>query len=202
MKAKRESSRRDFIRKGALALAAFTTPPGHVLGKGYKMTLLDSFCAIGTTAADSHIVDANIWHQRIKRIMQVNFNERDIDFDVEEWANYLDSCKAQATFLSVTTLEAFYPSKVDGHAPIADLKRDIFGECAKACNKRGIRIMGRLSPFSTYSALAEKHPQWFQRNKDGSLLSEGGLYASTCQFTSYYSEFIPAVIKEVIANYK
>lgn len=206
MKAKKEKkdskSRREFIKNGAIALASFTIIPHHLLGEGNRVAMPAGHLSVtGATTTAPRIFDPNVWHQRIKRIMQVNFNERDIDFDVEAWANYLDSCKAQATFLSVTTLEAFYPSKIEGHAPIAGLKRDIFGECAKACNKRGIRIMGRLSPFSTYTALADKHPEWFQRNRDGSLSAGDAGLASTCQFTSYYSEFIPAVINEVLANY-
>lgn len=204
-KANKNSSklRREFIKNSALALAAYTIVPSYLLGNGTATPTGNLY----VTGAGNATLNPNSWHQRIKRIMQVNFNEKDIDFDVEAYANYLESCKAQATFLSVTTLEAFYPSKVEGHAPIAGLKRDIFGECTKALNKRGIRILGRLSPFSTYAALAEKHPEWFQRNKDGSLAvtndgaDTAGLYASTCHFTTYYSEFLPAVIKEVIANY-
>ena len=55
--------------------------------------------------------------------------------------------------------------------------------------------------------MIEKHPDWFLRNKDGSIPDRGGLpgysprFRSTCQFTSYYSDFIPKVIEEVVSRY-
>jgi len=57
--------------------------------------------------------------------------------------------------------------------------------------------------------LAEKHPEWFRRNADGTLVdrgedmpgfSVGNAFVPTCQFTSYFSDFIPAIIKEVIGR--
>src|SRR5947208_11592756 len=88
----------------------------------------------------------NAWHQRIKRITQINFNERDPEnFDVEAWANYLASTKAQATFLSVTNAIAFYPTEIPDFPPSRYLNgRDVFGECARAAKARGIHIMGRM----------------------------------------------------------
>lgn len=160
---------------------------------------------------------ANAWHQRLKRIMQVNFNEHDPEnFDVEAWADYLASCKAQATFLSITNIVAFYPSTLPDYPRSPFLgSRDIFGECAKAAHARGIRIMGRMSPDLAHASLAEKHPEWFRRNQDGSRMREQGLggeahdpsmpaqiYAPTCQFTSYYSEFLPLLMKDVISRYE
>jgi hypothetical protein len=152
---------------------------------------------------------ATAWHQRIKRITQINFNERDPEhFDVEAWANYLASTKAQATFLSVTNAVAFYPTEIPDFPPSRYLNgRDIFGECARAAKARGIRIMGRMSPDMAHADLAEKHPDWFRRNADGSLVqrgeemagfSVGSAFAPTCQFTTYFSELVPSIIKEVI----
>ncbi len=154
----------------------------------------------------------NAWHQRIKRITQVNFNERDPEhFDAEAWADYLASTKAQATFLSVTNAVAFYPTKIPDFPPSPYLNgRDIFGECARAAKARGIRIMGRMSPDMAHADLADKHPDWFRRNADGSLVQDRGedmpgfsmgtAFAPTCQFTTYFSEFVPSIIKEVISR--
>ncbi len=42
--------------------------------------------------------DPDVWHQRMKRIVHVNFNERDPEgFDVEAWAELLTQCQAQMT---------------------------------------------------------------------------------------------------------
>jgi hypothetical protein len=156
--------------------------------------------------------DPKAWHQRLKRIMQVNFNEKDAeDFDVEAWADYLASCKAQATFLSVTNIVAFYPTKLADLPVSPFLKgRDLFGECARAAHKRNVRIMGRLSIETAHISLAEKHPDWFRRGPDGRIASRSRFegdpssspeFGQTCQFTGYYTDFIPALIQEVITRY-
>ena len=153
--------------------------------------------------------DPNAWHQRIKRIMQVNFDERDAEaLDIEKYADYLASIKAQATYLSITNQTAFYPTKIPDLITSRWLNgRDFFGECVKALRARNIRIVGRLSIDLAPTAMIEKHPDWFLRNKDGSIPDRGGLpgysprFRSTCQFTSYYSDFIPKVIEEVVSRY-
>lgn len=192
-----KTTRREFTTLGAGAIAAVSISKSS--GK-----------ALAPDANDGRF-PPNAWHQRIKRITQVNFNERDPDnFDVEAWADYLASTKAQATFLSVTNAVAFYPTKIPDFPPSPHLNgRDIFGECARAAKPRGIRIMGRMSPDMAHADLAEKHPDWFRRNADGSLVqrgeemagfSVGSAFAPTCQFTTYFSQFIPSIIKEVISR--
>lgn len=158
--------------------------------------------------------DPAAWHQRMKRIVHVNFNERDPEhFDVEAWADYLAECKAQATYLSGTNVVAFYPTRLPDLPVSAWLNgRDIFGECVAAAKKRGVRVMGRFSIDIAKSALAEKHPDWFCRNADGSLVrrslvgapddpSASSEFAPTCQFTAYYTDFVPKLFEEILARY-
>jgi len=198
-----KTTRREFTILGGTAVATMAVLRGS-----------RALAAAAEADSDSSKFPPNAWHQRIKRIMQVNFNERDPEnFDVEAWANYLASTKAQATFLSVTNIVAFYPTKLPDFPTSPYLNgRDLFGECARAAHARGIRIMGRMSPDTAHADLAEKHPEWFRRNADGHLAqerggeapdpSEGASYAPTCQFTSYYSEYVPAIIKEVLSRYE
>ena len=176
-----------------------------------------AFAKAAEPAATEIRFPPDAWHQRLKRIVQVNFNEHDPgNFDAEKWADYLASCKAQATFLSITNIVAFYPSTLPDYPRSPFLgNRDIFGECVKAARARGIRIMGRMSPDLAHASLAEKHPEWFRRNQDDSLMREQGLggeahdpsmpkqiYAPTCQFTSYYSEFLPSLMRDVVNRYE
>jgi alpha-L-fucosidase len=150
-----KTTRREFAILGGTAVAAAAFSPELFAQKASAPEIATKF-------------SPNAWHQRLKRIMQVNFNEHDAEnFDVEAWANYLASCKAQATFLSITNIVAFYPTKLPDFPTSPFLKgRDLFGECAKAARARGIRIMGRMSPDLAHSSLAEKHPEWFRRNAD------------------------------------
>lgn len=153
--------------------------------------------------------DPKAWHQRLKRVMQVNFNEKDPEnFDAEKYADHLAACRAQATWLSITNVTAFYPSNISGLPRSAFLgERDIFGECVRALRKRNIRILGRLSPDLAKASVSQEHPEWFRRDKEGRLVTgappEAGPqeFALTCQFTSYYSDLIPAVMTEVMTRY-
>lgn len=157
------------------------------------------------------------WHQQVKRIVQINFTERDPQrFDVEAWANYLADVKAECTFLSITNNVAFYPSALPD-LPISRWlnNRDIFGECVAAARKRGIKVIGRLSTDIARREVAIKHPDWFRRDKEGNIgfppvgWFRGGSenpsgspeYAPTCQFTGYYSEFVPKLIDEVMSRF-
>jgi hypothetical protein len=158
--------------------------------------------------------DPQAWHQRMKRIVHVNFNERDPEhFDAQAWAGYLGQCKAQATYLSGTNVVAFYPTRLPDLPVSAWLNgRDIFGECVAAAKKAGVRVMARFSIDIAKSLLAERHPEWFCRNADGSLVrrslvgapndpSASSEFAPTCQFTSYYTDFVPKIFQEVLDRY-
>ena len=79
------------------------------------------------------------WHQRIRRVGQVNMTEHDpVSMNVEEWADYWASLKVDAVQVSVTGILAFYPSKVPYHRHGKFLgDRDFFGDCCKAAKSVG-----------------------------------------------------------------
>ncbi|HVV28784.1 MAG TPA: alpha-amylase family protein [Rhizomicrobium sp.] len=194
--------RRDFTLAAGAALATAALGPDGAAAAAEK----------SDAAAPRTHFDPQAWHQRLKRIMQVNFNEKDAEnFDVEAWADYLASVKAQATFLSVTNIVAFYPTRLPD-LPVSPFLRgrDLFGECARAAHKRNVRVMGRLSIETAHASLSQRHPDWFRRTADGKIATRSRFegdpstspeFAQTCQFTGYYSDFVPALIQEVITRY-
>jgi len=165
-------------------------------------------------ASPTRRYDPQAWHQRMKRIVHVNFNERDAEhFDARAWGQYLADTKAQVTYLSGTSIVAFYPTKLADLPVSAWLHgRDIFGECVAEAKKAGVRVMARLSIDIAKSQLADKHPDWFCRNADGSLVrrslvgapddpSATSEFAPTCQFSSYYTDFVPKLFQELLGRY-
>ena len=88
------------------------------------------------------------WQQKIRRVGQSNMTEHDpAVMNIEEWANYWQSAKADIVFISVTGILAFYPSKVKFHRHGKFLNgRDFFGECVAAAKKRKMRVVARMSP--------------------------------------------------------
>jgi len=145
------------------------------------------------------------WHQKIHRMGQVNMTERDVvELNIEEWADYWASLKVDAVQVSVTGILAFYPSKVPYHRHGQFLNdRDFFGECCAAAKKRGLRVLARMSPDLEWEEALEPHPEWFQRGADGKpeQHTEDRRLYRTCMFTSYFTEHIPAIMREVNSRY-
>jgi len=148
---------------------------------------------------------AQPWHQQIRRIGQLNFNERDPEeLDVEAWADYWASLKVDAVLVSVTGILAFYPTQVPFHRRSRFLgDRDLFGACAAAAKKRGLRVIARLSPDLNWEEALKPHPEWFMRDASGGFLphaEEPRLYR-TCTFSGYFTEYVPAIMREIHSRY-
>jgi hypothetical protein len=145
------------------------------------------------------------WHQRLRRVGQLNFNERDpVELDVERWADYWAGAKVDAVLISVTGIIAFYPTEVPFHRRSQFLgKRDLFGECVAAARKRGLRVIGRTSPDLNWQEALGPHPEWFMRNGGESFQVHGEdhrLYR-TCMFSGYFTDYMPAIFREVNSRY-
>jgi hypothetical protein len=153
-------------------------------------------------AADS---PAAPWHQRVRRVGQVNMTERDvIDMDIEAWADYWAAAKTDAVLVSVTGILAYYPSKVPFHKPGRFLgNRDFFGECCAAAKKRGIRVIARMSPDLQWEEALKAHPEWFERDEQGNphRLEEDPRLYRTCMFGAYFTDFMPALMREINSLY-
>lgn len=145
------------------------------------------------------------WHQKIRRVGQINMTEHDpAVMNVEEWADYWASLKVDAVLVSVTGILAFYPTAVPFHRRGKYLNnRDFFGECCSAAKKRGLRVIARMSPDLNWEDALNAHPEWFKRDPQGNPLKsrEDGRLYETCMFTTYYSDHIPAIMREVNFRY-
>jgi hypothetical protein len=145
------------------------------------------------------------WHQRIRRIGQLNFNERDpVELDVEAWADYWASLKVDAVLVSVTGIIAFYPTRVPLHRRSRFLgDRDLFGACAAAAKKRGLRVIARLSPDLNWEEAVSARPEWFMRDEKGAFRPHGEepRLFRTCTFSTCFTEYVPAIMREVQAGY-
>ncbi len=184
-------------RRRFLALSGAMVQAGVLASLGAKSVLGDLVAGPGEAAIP--------WHQRIRRIGQLNFNERDpVELDVEAWADYWASLKVDAVLVSVTGILAFYPTQVPFHRRSQFLgDRDLFGACAAAAKRRGLRVIARLSPDLNWDDALQPHPEWFMRDEKGGFRAHGEeprLYR-TCTFSSYFTEHVPAIMREVQARY-
>jgi len=145
------------------------------------------------------------WHQRVRRVGQLNFNERDpVELDVNAWADTWAELKVDAVLVSVTGIVAFYPTAIPFHRRAQFLNgRDLFGECCAAAKQRGLRVIARFSPDLQWGDALDAHPDWYRRDADGRAVAHApvpGLF-NTCPFSAYHSEQMPAIMREINARY-
>lgn len=145
------------------------------------------------------------WARKIRRLGQLNMTEHDpVVLDVDQWADYWASLKVDAVLVSVTGILAFYQTKVPFHRKGKYLgTRDFFGDCCGAAKKRGIHVIARMSPDLNWEDALQAHPEWFQRNAQGAPVrhTEDPRLYRTCMFSTYMTDYMPAIMKEINANY-
>jgi hypothetical protein len=145
------------------------------------------------------------WYQKMRRCGQVNFNEEDPQkLPIAEWVDYWASLKLDALLLNAGGILAFYPTRVPYHHRSQFLGgRDLFGDFTRAAKARGIRVVARLDCNLAYEEALQARPEWFERLANGRPAphSECPWLYSTCMFTTYFSEQMPAIIREVNALY-
>src|SRR5579871_5563318 len=145
------------------------------------------------------------WQRKIRRVGQTNMTEHDpAVLDVEQWADYWASLKVDAVLVSVTGILAFYQTKVPYHRKGKYLgDRDFFGDCCAAAKKRGIHVIARMSPDLNWEDAVQAHPEWFQRDAQGNVVhhTEDRRLFRTCMFTSYMTDYIPAIMRQVNSRY-
>jgi hypothetical protein len=180
-----EINRREFVTLSATAAAAAALP--------------DRLFAQSSDAPPTP------WHQNVRRVGQLNMTEHDpAVMNIEEWADYWASLQVDAVLISVTGILAFYPTAVPYHHRAKFLNdRDFFGECCSAAKKRNIRVIARMSPDLNWEDTLKAHPEWFKRDLQGNPLqhTEDPRLYQTCMFTSYFTDYIPAIMREVNSRY-
>lgn len=145
------------------------------------------------------------WQRKIRRVGQWNMTEHDpVALNVEAWADYWASLKVDAVLVSVTGILAFYQTQVPFHRKGKFLgARDFFGDCCAAAKKRGLHVIARMSPDLNWGDALQAHPEWFQRDEQGRevpLLEDPRLFR-TCMFTSYMTDYMPAIMREINSLY-
>jgi hypothetical protein len=145
------------------------------------------------------------WQRKIRRLGQLNMTEHDpVTMNVEQWADYWASMKVDAVLVSVTGILAYYQTKVPFHRKGKYLgDRDFFGDCCAAAKKRGLHVIARLSPDLNWEDAVAAHPEWFERDAEGKPIvhNEDSRLFRTCMFSTYMTEYIPAIMREINSQY-
>ncbi len=194
-------NRRSFLKTSLAALPVASIAELSNVASAEPVSALLGTSAMPAVAASG----GKPWQQNVHRVGQLNMTEHDpVELNIEEWANYWQSLKVDVVFISVTGILAFYPTKVPYFKRAKFLgDRDFFGECCNAAKKRGMRVVGRMSPDLNWDEALHAHPEWAMRDADGNVQrsAEDPRLFRTCMFSTYMTDFIPAVMREVNSRY-
>jgi hypothetical protein len=199
-------SRRDFLKLSAAALLE--------VGVGGILTPREARSQSGAGASLP-------WYQRTYRWGQINLNEQDPShYDMGWWRNYWRRTQVQGLVINAGGIVAFYPSKDPLHHQARFLNGgDLYGDLVRAARADGLKVLARMDCGSTFQPFYEAHPDWFARTADGKPYVTGGggggaavgvapeddddpvLY-TTCINGPYYGEYIPKILREIIAHAK
>ncbi len=164
-----------------------------------------SAASLITTSAGVADAAPKPWYATMRRCGQINFNERDpLTMDATVWMDYWASLKVDAVLLNGGGILAFYPTRVPYQHRSQYLgSRDLFGDMVAAAKKRGIRVVARMDCNLAYEEALHAHPEWFQRNADGSPRKhdESPWLYRTCMFSPYFTEQMPAIFREINQRY-
>jgi len=148
---------------------------------------------------------SKLWYETMRRCGQINYNEHDpLTMDSKGWADYWASLKVDAVLLNGGGIVAFYPTQIPYHHRSQFLgTRDLFGEMVTAVKERGMRAVARMDCNLAYEDALKPHPEWFERNHDGSPRphAESPWLFSTCMFSTYFTEQMPAIYREINRQY-
>jgi hypothetical protein len=171
-----------------------------VAGAAASITVLSSTSPFAGAATVAPLSPAG-WQAKVRRIGQLNFNEIDpLSFDVPAWMDFWLSLKVDALVVGFGGIMATYPTKVPFHHRSEFLgHRDLTGEVVSAARRNNLRILARMDCNYAYQDALEAHPEWFMRHQDGSprLELEAAYLFKTCQFSTYFTEQMPAIYREI-----
>jgi putative glycosyl hydrolase-like family 6 (GHL6) protein len=149
--------------------------------------------------------DAKPWYASMRRCGQLNLNERDpLTLDAQKWIDYWASLKLDALLLNGGGIVAFYPTSVlYNHRSEFLGTRDLFGELVAAAKTKQMRVVARMDCNYAYDDALRAHPEWFERNPDGSARphSESSWLFKTCMFSPYFTQQMPAIYREINGRY-
>ncbi len=168
------ATRRQFLKTGAAALVA---PAG---------------------LAAQH---ANIpWYRRALRWGQTNINELDPRrYDIDWWRQHWKRTRVQGLVINAGGIVAYYPSRFDLQYRAQFLgQRDLYGELTRTAHQDGIAVLARMDSNRADEKFYKAHPDWFAVDIEGEPYRAGDRYIS-CIDGPYYEEYLPQVLREIIA---
>ena len=138
------------------------------------------------------------WYLRSLRWGQTNLTEIDPErYDSAFWRQRWKDTALDGVIVNAGGIVAYYPSQFEQHRATGLGDRDFYGDIVRDAREDGLVVIARMDSNRADKALFRSHPNWFTRDIDGEPYMAGKNYIS-CINGGYYTEFLPAVFKEII----
>ncbi|MEO6526577.1 MAG: Tat pathway signal protein [Gemmatimonadaceae bacterium] len=182
------SSRRDFLLQlGALTTLGITADP--------------SAANATSVALREAAAPPEPWYRRTLRWGQTNITEIDpLRYDIGWWRQYWKRTAVQGVIINAGGIVAYYPSTFPLQYRASTLgDRDLFGELTRAARGDGLTVLARMDSNRVHEPMYRAHPDWIAVDGTGVPYKSGELFV-TCINGPYYREYLPDVMREIIAR--
>jgi hypothetical protein len=143
------------------------------------------------------------WYKTTYRWGQTNITEIDPSrYDIAWWREHWRKTRIQGTIINAGGIVNYYPTKFPlSHRAGYLGNRDLYGELVEAAREEGLVVLARMDSNRVYDEFYNAYPDWICRDIEGKPYKSGSLYM-TCIFSEYYTEYLPAVMREIIERSK
>lgn len=140
------------------------------------------------------------WYRKTFRWGQTNINELDPKrYDIDWWREHWRKTHTQGLVINAGGIVAYYPSKFPMQYRAQFLEgRDLYGELTRAAHEDGLAVLARMDSNRAHEAFYRAHQDWFAVDADAKPYRAADRYVS-CIDSPYYSEYLPQVLREIIA---
>ncbi len=140
------------------------------------------------------------WYKTTRRWGQTNLNEMDPGrIDLEWWRGYWKRTQVQGLIVNAGGITAYYPSRLPQHRAAGLGEGDLLKRVFDLGRAEGLSLVARLDSNRVRQPFYELHPDWFCVDKEGKPYRVGEFYLG-CVHSPYYGEYMPEVIREIIAH--
>ncbi|WP_152365996.1 alpha-amylase family protein [Microlunatus speluncae] len=144
------------------------------------------------------------WWERPFEMFQTNLREIDAGLDVDAILDAIQRHGADTWLINTGGILANYPSELPFHTRNPFLRErssgDLVGDAVRAAHDRGMRLMARMDFSKIALPIADEHPDWCFRSRDGNRQQIEGL-ASVCPSGDYYQHRTFDILDEILDRY-
>ena len=142
------------------------------------------------------------WYQEVLRWGQTNLTEQDPSRYPEDfWRRYWKTMNIGGVIVNAAGIVAYFPSDQSLQYRAFSLGGgDLFGRIVRLARQDGLAVVARMDCNRAGPDFYAAHPDWFCVDGEGKpYLSQGRYF--TCVNSVYYTDFIPALLREIIEKY-